>query len=63
MSEQPLKTFLTTREVTAMLRIGRTTMFRYVREMPDFPKAYRIGVSFIFDKAEVLAWIDSQRMA
>lgn len=55
--------FFTTQEVADLLRVGKTTIFRYAREMQGFPKAHRVGGIFIFNRAEILAWVDAQRMA
>ncbi len=63
MSEQPVKTFITTLEFSKMIRASKAKIFRFVKEVPDFPKAYRVGVCFIFDRDEVMAWIDNQRIA
>ncbi len=43
------------------LGIGKATLWRWVKERPDFPKARRYSLRcVVFDRDELIAWRDAQ---
>lgn len=48
-----------------LLKVGsRTTLYRFQRSIPDFPRPYRIGLKHVvFDSDEVAAWLEKQKAA
>ncbi len=49
------------KQVAETLAIGRATLWRWVKERPDFPRPRRLSARCtVFDAGEVLAWRDAQ---
>ena len=45
-----------------LLGIGIATLWRWVKEKPDFPKPRRLSARCtVFDRDELLAWRDAQQ--
>lgn len=63
MPEQTLDRFFTAKEVANLLRVGKSSVFRYVKVIPGFPKPHRIVGAFIFERTEVLSWLEAQKLA
>jgi len=55
------KTFLGTREVTALLNIDRRCLGEWVRK--GYIRAYRIGQKNIFDPVELADWIEARSLS
>ena len=55
------KTFLGTREVTALLDVDRKCLGEWVRK--GSIRAYRIGQKNIFDPVELADWIEARSLA
>jgi hypothetical protein len=54
------KTFLGTREVTALLDVDRKCLGEWVRK--GYIRAYRIGQKNIFDPVELADWIEARSL-
>ena len=57
--QQPLKTceFLRPAEAAKYLRVSRTTIWRWARERPDFPKPIRLSATIAaFRRADIDAF-------
>jgi hypothetical protein len=54
------KTFLGTREVTALLHIDRRCLGEWVRK--GYIRAFRIGQKNIFDPVELADWIEARSL-
>lgn len=55
------KTFLGTREVTALLDVDRKWLGEQVRK--GYIRAYRIGQKYVFDPVELADWIDARSLS
>ena len=55
-----MKVYLTINEVAAMLRVSVPTL-RWLRQEGRFAPAIRVGRRLLWDRAEVEAWMDSNR--
>jgi len=50
--------------VCALTGVSRTTVWRWVREDPDFPKPFRLSAAVTcWDESELLVWIASKKVA
>ena len=55
------KTFLGTREVTALLNVDRKCLGEWVRK--GSIRAYRIGQKYVFDPVELADWIEARSLS
>ena len=55
-----MKVYLTIDEVSAMLRVSVPTL-RWLRQEGRFAPAIRVGRRLLWDRAEVEAWMESNR--
>lgn len=56
------RTFLTTAETCAYLRVSRYWIYRHAGK-PEGPPFYRLAGVLRFDKAELNAWVEASRKA
>lgn len=54
------RTLLTIAEASALTRTPVATL-RYWRHLGTGPASFRLGRRVVYDEADVLAWIDTQR--
>ncbi len=52
--------YLTTKEVAALTRKATETL-RYYRWKGEGPKSFRLGRTVLYDRADVLAWIETEK--
>ncbi len=55
-------TLLKTSEVSALTRVPPETL-RYWRWRNQGPRSFKIGGAVLYDRDDVLAWIDAQKQA
>jgi excisionase family DNA binding protein len=55
------KTFLGTREVTALLGVDRKWLGERVRK--GYIRAYRVGQKYVFDPVELADWIEARSLS
>ncbi len=49
------------KQAAAVLGVGPATIWRWVKERPDFPKPRRLSARCtVFDTRELIAWRDAQ---
>jgi len=54
---------MTTAEVAAMLRMNEAVFRDRISKRRDFPAAYRFGKNLLWDRTDILDWIESQRVS
>lgn len=54
--EKPVKDVITVEEVAALLGPPRRTIYEAMHKKPDFPKPFKVGRSYFFLRAEVIAY-------
>lgn len=54
---------MTTAEVAAMLRMNEAVFRDRISKQRDFPAAYRPGKNLLWDRADILDWIERKRVS
>ena len=54
---------LTADEVAELLRMGRRTVAEKLSKRPGFPRPFRPGKAFLWDRGEVLDWLERTRQS
>lgn len=60
---RPLR-FMRPAQVAKFLGTSPTTLWRWVRNIPDFPKPIKLGAgTTVWDEAELIAWVETKKAA
>ena len=51
---------LTTKELTEMLKLGRTSIYNLMKKHPDFPAPFKYTSKNVWSKHEIEEWLEIQ---